>query len=153
MLPKLKNQRYLDWVKHQGYQHHELLDYIGLEIYPEDIEIFSIILLPNTIIYQDCVLILPYDFDETSVKNNFDRWYDSTYSKSCAQSMINYTSIRDIFLNTSNDTSNNTLMNIALLIKHNWEHMLKSKYSQRIFTIEIKGEPFEPVITFYEQRR
>ena len=68
-----------------------------------------------------------------------------------AQAQINMCSIADIFLNTSENTSDSTIENLANLIKDNWELHLQKTYPDRDFVVYIAGEGVDLVIIFFEQ--
>ena len=59
--------------------------------------------------------------------------------------------IADIFLNTSESTSDATIENLANLIKDNWEFHLQKTYPDRDFVVYIAGEGFDLVTIFFEQ--
>ena len=42
-------------------------------------------------------------------------------------------------------------MNIAKLIKHNWEYHLLKKFPNKDFIVAIIGEAFEPEVVFYQK--
>ena len=67
-----------------------------------------------------------------------------------AQESMNRLIVTDTFFSTSEKSSEKTLMNIAKLIKHNWEYHLIKKYPDKRFIVEIIGETFNSVVTFYE---
>ena len=52
--------------------------------------------------------------------------------------------------NTSQNSSESTLLNVARLIKFNWENFLLNKYQDRQFNVVIGGENFDPSLTFYQ---
>ena len=54
------------------------------------------------------------------------------------------------FLNTSQNSSESTLLNVARLIKFNWENFLVNKYQHMQFNVVIGGENFDPSLTFYQ---
>lgn len=62
----------------------------------------------------------------------------------------NSTNVAEIFFNNMDNSSDETIMNIANLIKNNWECYLSNKYPNMKFNVEIYGEYFEPWVTFYQ---
>ena len=58
--------------------------------------------------------------------------------------------VSDIFLNTSQNSSESTLLNEARRIKFNWENFLVNKYQHMQFNVVIGGENFDPSLTFYQ---
>ena len=72
------------------------------------------------------------------------------YSESERQEDWNSVKVSEIFFNNSDNVADTTLMNIAKLIKHNWEYYLIKNYPNRHFIVKIVGENFDPVVTFYE---
>ena len=68
----VSNWKYDEWLK-LGYQYHAPEDYISMEIYPEDIEIFSTILSLNTIEYKGRIIKINPDSTEEETKKKFDK--------------------------------------------------------------------------------
>ena len=75
------NLKYEKWVKSGKYGLNSLEDYISLEIYPEDIEIFSTILLPETFIFEDYILLRRPNINLNEQKSNFLHWSDKLKCK------------------------------------------------------------------------
>ena len=126
-----------------------------MEVFPEDVELFSYILLPNTILYKDRVIMI--DVDENgdvvaSIKKNFDDW-NASHGGQVAQWMTNKTLVSNIFLNSiTPETLSSTLIQIAKLIQHNWEYFLMKNYPDKRFVVEIGDIEWEdPYVTFYQQ--
>lgn len=145
------NYIYANW-KQQILSEVDYGDYISFNIKPEDIEIFMSILIPSTMIYKNCVLIaVDADYNQ-KIMDNFDNWLNHTGDKALAQRAINVEYMSSIFLHTrSNITERKTLMNVANLIKNNWEHTLKDRYPDRDFEVLIFEEDCDFGITFYEK--
>ncbi len=145
------NYVYTNW-KQQMLSEVDYEDYISFNIKPEDIEIFMSILIPSTMIYKNCVLIaVDADYNQ-KIMDNFDNWLNHTKDKTLAQRAINVEYMSSIFLHTrSNITERKTLMNVANLIKNNWEHTLKGRYPDRDFEVLIFEEDRDFGITFYEK--
>ena len=144
------NLKYEEWVKSGKYGLNSLEDYISLEIYPEDIEIFSTVLLPETFIFEDYILLRRPNINLDEQKSHFLHWSDELKCKNEAQKIFNNTNVSDIFLNTSQNSSESTLLNVARLIKFNWENFLVNKYQHMQFNVVIGGENFDPSLTFYQ---
>lgn len=128
----------------------DIWNYIDLEIYPEDIEIISTILLPITFKYKGVILLNIEGIYEKEISEMYDKGLLNMVNKVEAQESMNRLVVNDIFLNTADKSSDDTIMNVAELIKHNWEYHLMKKYPNRHFIVEIVGERFYPVVTFYE---
>nr|WP_176451278.1 hypothetical protein [Moraxella bovis] len=123
---------------------------MNLEIYPEDIEIFLNVLTPKIFEIGDRVF---FDIDgeqEAIITENYSKNDPLDRSDSERQKDWNSTNVAEIFFNNMDNSSNETIMNIANLIKSNWEYYLLNKYPDTKFTVEIYGESFEPWITFYQ---
>ena len=144
------NLKYKEWVNSGKYRLNSLEDYISLEIYPEDIEIFSTVLLPETFIFEDYILLRRPNMNLDEQKSNFLHWSDKLKCENEAQKIFNNTNVSDIFLNTSQNSSESTLLNVARLIKFNWENFLVNKYQHMQFNVVIGGENFDPSLTFYQ---
>ena len=144
------NLKYEEWVNSGKYGLNSLEDYISLEIYPEDIEIFSTVLLPETFIFEDYILLRRPNINLDEQKSHFLHWSDKLKCKNEAQKTFNNTNVSDIFLNTSQNSSESTLLNVARLIKFNWENFLVNKYQHMQFNVVIGGENFDPSLTFYQ---
>ena len=121
----MDNWKFKKW-KEEGWTYQDIDAYIGMEIYPEDIEIFSTILLPNLIVYKDRIFIYDNIFkDEFDAKKSIDSLILS-FGLDDAEKLINRVRIPELFINNIDNTEPSTRMNIAKLIKHNWEyHLLK----------------------------
>ena len=132
----VSNWKYDEWLK-LGYQYHAPEDYISMEIYPEDIEIFSTILSLNTI--------------EEETKKKFDK-QTIEFGIDAAEGLMNLAVLPFIFFHTSEKTSSETFMNIIRLIKNNWEYCLEKKYPDKTFEFVICEDEYEPSITFYVKR-
>ena len=52
------NWKYEKWKNSAVSEYEDIQTYIEMEVYPEDIELFSYILLPSTILYKDRVIIV-----------------------------------------------------------------------------------------------
>ena len=124
--------------------------YINYEIYPEDIEIISTILLPIIFEYKGVILLNIEGIYEKEISEMYDKSLLKMVNKVEAQESMNRLVVNDIFFNTADKSSDDTIMNVAELIKHNWEYHLMKKYPNRHFIVEIVGESFYPVVTFYE---
>ncbi len=148
------NWKYEKWKNSAVSEYEDIQTYIEMEIYPEDIELFSYILLPSTILYKDRVIIVDIEKNNDYIKNSmksFDDW-DSSHGGKTAQWMINKTLISNIFCNSIEpETSGSTLIRIAELIKYNWEFFLSKNYPNKEFIIEIGDIEWEdPYVTFYQ---
>lgn len=73
-------------------------------------------------------------------------------SESERQKDWNSVNVGNIFFNNQDNSSEETLMNVAKLIKHNWEYYLLTKYPNKRFIVEIYGDDFEPWISFYQTK-
>ena len=91
------NLKYKEWVNSGKYGLNSLEDYISLEIYPEDIEIFSTVLLPETFIFEDYILLRRPNINLDEQKSNFLHWSDKLKCKNEAQKIFNNTNVSDIF--------------------------------------------------------
>ena len=148
------NWKYEKWKKAPVSEYKDIQTYIGMEVYPEDIELFSYILLPSTILYKDRVIVVDIEKNDNCIKDikeNFDDW-NSSHGGKTAQWMINKTLVSNIFLNsTKPETSASTLIRIAKLIKYSWEFYLLKNYPDKEFVIEIGDIEWEdPYVTFYQ---
>ena len=148
------NWKYEKWKNSAVSEYEDIQTYIEMEIYPEDIELFSYILLPSTILYKDRVIIVDIEKNDNYIKKyikSFDDW-DSSHGGKTAQWMINKTLISNIFCNSIEpETSGSTLIRIAELIKYNWEFFLSKNYPDKKFIIEIGDIEWEdPYVTFYQ---
>ena len=149
------NWKYKKWKDSPVSEYKDIETYIGMEVFPEDVELFSYILLPNTILYKDRVIMI--DVDENgdvvaSIKKNFDDW-NASHGGQVAQWMTNKTLVSNIFLNSiTPETLSSTLIQIAKLIQHNWEYFLMKNYPDKRFVVEIGDIEWEdPYVTFYQQ--
>ena len=117
------NWKYEKWKDSPVSMYKDIETYIAMEIPPEDIELFSFVLLPNTILYRDRVIMIDIDGSGdvvTAIKKNFDDWA-SSHGSQTAQWMTNKTLVSNVFLNSiASETSSSTLIQIAKLIRHNW---------------------------------
>lgn len=152
----ITNWRYERWENEEGnsakrFSEDGISDFISWEIYPEDIELFITVLAPRTIVYRGYVIRCENENKRDSVCQRFDSWQLEGKSLHIAQAQINLCKVADIFLNTSDETSDSTIKNIANLIKNNWEFHLRKVYPERYFIIDITGEGFDLYITFYER--
>lgn len=124
--------------------------YMSLEVYPEDIEIFINVLKPK--IFQienrfffdingeyEPIVRQAYSNPDTILRTDGERQKD-----------WNSVNVSDIFFNNRDKSSNKTIMNIAHLIKRNWQSYLKEIIPNKKFVVEIYGDEFEPWITFYQ---
>ena len=149
------NWKYKKWKDSPVSEYKDVESYIGMEILPEDIELFSYILLPNTVLYKERVIMIDIDENEdvvVSIKKNFDDW-NASHGGQVAQWMTNKTLVSNVFLNSiTPETSNSTLIQIAKLIQHNWEYFLMKNYPDKKFVVEIGDiEWGDPYVTFYQQ--
>ena len=149
------NWKYKKWKDSPVSEYKDIETYIGMEVFPEDVELFSYILLPNTILYKDRVIMIDIDGNgdvAASIKKNFDDW-NASHGGQVAQWMTNKTLVSNIFLNSiTPETSSATLIQIAKLIQHNWEYFLIKSYSDKRFVVEIGDIEWEdPYVTFYQQ--
>jgi hypothetical protein len=74
------NWKYKKWKDSPVSIYKDIETYIAMEIPPEDIELFSFVLLPNTILYKDRVIMIDIDGSGdvvTAIKKNFDDWASS----------------------------------------------------------------------------
>lgn len=127
-----------------------LRTYMNLEIYPEDIEIFLNVLTPKIFEIGDRVF---FDIDggqEMIIREGYEKKDPIDRSDSERQKDWNSTNVAEIFFNNMDNSSDETIMNIANLIKNNWECYLSNKYPNMKFNVEIYGEYFEPWVTFYQ---
>ncbi|HCT72531.1 MULTISPECIES: hypothetical protein [Psychrobacter] len=146
-----KFKKWVNWIENSpSDMPTDIWNYINLEIYPEDIEIISTILLPITFEYKGIILLNIEGIYEKEISEMYDKGLPNMASKVEAQESMNRLMVDDVFFNTADRSSNETIMNVAELIKHNWEYHLMKKYPNRHFIVEIVGESFYPVVTFYE---
>lgn len=150
----VRNWKYKEWeneMKESPYNtDYNVPLYINYEIYPEDIEIISTVLLPITFEYKGIILLNIEGIYEKEISEMYDEGLPNMASKVEAQESMNRLVVYDVFFNTADKSSDETIMNVAELIKHNWEYHLMKKYPNRHFIVEIVGESFYPVVTFYE---
>lgn len=149
------NWKYEKWKDSPVSMYKDIETYIAMEIPPEDIELFSFVLLPNTILYKDRVIMIDIDGSGdvvTAIKKNFDDWA-SSHGSQTAQWMTNKTLVSNVFLNSiASETSSSTLIQIAKLIQHNWEYFLIKNYPDKKFVVEIGDMEWgDPYVTFYQQ--
>ena len=149
------NWKYEKWKDSPVSMYKDIETYIAMEIPPEDIELFSFVLLPNTILYRDRVIMIDIDGSGdvvTAIKKNFDDW-TSSHGSQTAQWMTNKTLVSNVFLNSiASETSSSTLIQIAKLIQHNWEYFLIKNYPDKKFVVEIGDMEWgDPYVTFYQQ--
>ena len=149
------NWKYKKWKDSPVSEYKDIETYIEMEVFPEDVELFSYILLPNTILHKDRVIIIDIDGNEevvASIKKNFDDW-NASHGGQVAQWMTNKTLVSNIFLNSiTPETSSSTLIQIDKLIQHNWEYFLMKNYPDKRFVVEIGDIEWEdPYVTFYQQ--
>ena len=144
------NWKYSEWLK-LGYQYHAPEDYISMEVYPEDIEMFSTILFLNTIEHKGRIIKVNSGSTEEETKKNFDK-QTIEFGIDAAEGLMNLAVLPFIFFHTSDKTSNTTFMNIIRLIRNNWEYCLEKKYPDRSFEFVICDDEYEPSITFYVKR-
>ena len=146
-----KFEKWSNWIKDSPSDiPTDIWNYINLEIYPEDIEIISTILLPITFEYKGVILLNIEGIYEKEISEMYDKGLPNMTSKVEAQESMNRLVVDDVFFNTADKSSNETIMNVAELIKHNWEYHLMKKHPNRHFVVKIVGEIFYPVVTFYE---
>jgi len=92
------NWKYEKW-REQGFIDSYIESYISLNIYAEDIEIFSNILCPKTIEYKDRVILSWWaetDEDIEEIKKIFDEGIRNFLSISKAEKAINYIILYDM---------------------------------------------------------
>ena len=110
------NWKYKKWKDSPVSEYKDVETYIEMEVFPEDIELFSYILLLNTILYKDRVIMIDIDGNgdvAASIKKNFDDW-NASHGGQVAQWMTNKTLVSNIFLNSiTPETSSSTLIQIA----------------------------------------
>jgi len=152
----ITNWRYENWINddvnfQKKYSDNGIYDYISWEVYPENIEIFINVLSPSTIVYKDRVLRCENESQQESICQHFDSWLLEEKDVHVAQGQVNLCNVADIFLNTSEDTSDSTINNLALLIKDNWEFYLCKKYPDRNFEVYITGESLNTYVNFFER--
>lgn len=128
----------------------DICNYISLEVYPEDIEIISTILLPTTFEHKGIILLNIEGIYEKEIIEMFNSGLPNIPNIAELQESMNRLIITHVFFDNYEKSSESTLMSIAKLIKHNWEYHLIKKYPDRRFIVEIVGETFNPVVTFYE---
>ena len=146
-----KFEKWSNWIKDSPSDiPTDIWNYFNLEIYPEDIEIISTILLPITFEYKGVILLNVEGIYEKEISENFDSGLLNIPNIVEAQESMNRLIVNHVFFDNYEESSNNTIMNIAELIKHNWEYHLMKQYPDRRFIVEIVGEDFDPVVTFYE---
>lgn len=149
------NWKYKKWeeeMKNSIYDtEYDLRIYRSLEIYPEDIEVFMTVLMPK-IFEIDGKVFFDVDGDgESYVRQAYSKEDTIKRSESERQKDWNSVKIGDIFFNNRDNSTTETLMNIAKLIKNNWEYYLIKKYPTRKFIVEITGDACDPEVTFYEE--
>ena len=146
----INNWKYNEWLK-LGYQYHAPEDYISMEIYPEDIEMFSKILLLDTIEHKGRIIKVNPSSTEEETKKDFDKQIVE-FGIDAAEKIMNLAVPSFIFFHTSEKTSSETFMNIIRLIKNNWKYCLEKKYPDKTFEFVICEDEYEPSITFYVKR-
>ena len=147
------NWKYEKW-REQGFTYSDIEAYISLNIYAEDIEIFSNILCPKTIEYKGGVILSWWavsDEDIEEIKKTFDEGLRNFLSISKAEKAINDTRLYDVFFNTSQTANDETYQNVAEIIKKCWECHLLRTYPDKKFIVEISGEYEQFGITFYQE--
>lgn len=146
-----KFKKWVGWIKNSPSDiPTDVWNYINLEVYPEDIEIMSTILMPTTFEHRGVILLNVEGICEKEISDMFDKGLLNIPNITKAQESMNRLIVTHVFFDNYEKSSDSTLMNVANLIKHNWEYYLIKKYPNRKFTIEIVGETFDPVVTFYE---
>ncbi|MDO4230478.1 MAG: hypothetical protein Q4C98_11745 [Capnocytophaga sp.] len=151
-MSEISNWKYEKWLKEMsGYNVvRDIRTYINLEIYPEDLEILITILMPKTFEIDELVFFdingdgeqivrSAYEVPDPLGRLGFERQKD-----------WNSISVSDIFFNNRDNSSDETMQNIAKLIKNNWEYHLIKLYPNKKFIVEVYGEYFDPYITFYQ---
>lgn len=148
------NWKYKKWegeMKKSPYDtEYNLRIYRSLEIYPEDIEIFMTVLIPKIFEINGTVF---FDIDgdgEPFVREAYCKKDTIKRSECERQKDWNSINVGNIFFNNRDNSTDQTLMNVAILIKNNWECYLTKKYPNKDFVVEITGESFDPEVTFYE---
>lgn len=147
-----QNAKYTDWSKVQ-INRNDVETYIGLHIFPEDIELFMNVLNPPLTVYQDSILKIPTACSEdelTDIKKTFDDLL-TQFHVAETEKLMNYISVIDIFINTHHATQMKTFHNIAKLIKMNWEMYFQTLFPERKIQVAISLDD-EPTLTFYELR-
>lgn len=150
----ITNWKYNKWKKEWNPKSNALENYISLEVFPEDIEIFLNILNPNILEYKGGFIFAGFcesDSDENELKELFDSLLYHCNSIHEAEKSINELRLYDMFFNTSDASSDDTYHNIAKLIKLNWECHLLYNYPSKKFIVEIGGEYEQFGVTFYQQ--
>lgn len=124
--------------------------YMQTEIYPEDIEVFLNVLMPKVFYIGNQVF---FDIDgecEDIIRQAYNKPDTLKRTVSERQKDWNSINVNEIFLNNRDNSSDTTIMNIAHLIKRNWEIYLKEIIKDGRFMVEIYGDNFEPWVTFYQ---
>lgn len=138
-----------DWVYDDPNYTPDQNDYISLNIFPEDLEIMMDLLIPRLFYYKNMVFLCRTDHDKEYIISTMDK-KSSTLSDKEKQKVLNMEKLEHVFFDKWYEVSESTAINIAKLIKHNWEYHLQKEYPDRKFIVEIGGETFEPWISFYE---
>lgn len=150
----LGNWKYNNW-KNKQIDRDDVEAYIGYEIYPEDIEIFSNILYPDFMEYKNCIIKLPSNCSPQELKDIqtlFDNWENEKLSITEIEKIMNYTAVSDIFFNNSNNSNFSTLKNVANVIKFNWELWLERNFPNKKFNvITVNNEDGDEIsLTFFQ---
>lgn len=151
---KFKNWKFKSWKKEMQSSVYcvdfSLRAYMQTEVYPEDIEIFLNVLMPKAFYIDDRIF---FDIDgecEEIIRQAYDTPDTIERTASERQKDWNSISVGEIFLNNRDNSSDTTIMNIAYLIKRNWEMYLEEIIKDGKFIVEIYGDTSEPWITFYQ---
>ena len=150
------NWKYKQWRDSQlpGSEYLGIDDYIGQEIYMEDIEIIGNILYPYTIQHNGGVIFAGLNSTEEYFylrKKKFDGSLAHYKSIPDAERDINELRPYDFFYGTSDNSSDETYQNVAEMIKKCWECHLMRTYPDKKFIVEINGEYEQFGITFYQE--
>lgn len=151
-MSEISNWKYEKWLQEMSGCNvvRDRRTYINLEIYPEDLEILIPVLMPKTFEIEGLVFFDVNGDSEQIIRSayeNPDPLGRLDYERQKDWNSIN---VNDIFLNNCDNSSDETMQNIANLIKNNWEYHLIKTYPENKFIVEIYGDYFEPYVTFYQ---
>lgn len=151
-MSEISNWKYEKWLREMsGYNvPQNRRTYINLEVYPEDLEILIPILMPKTFEIEGLVFFDINGDGEQIIRSAYEIPDPLGRLECDRQKDWNSISVSNIFLNNCDNSSDETMQNIANLIKNNWEYHLMKKYPNNKFIVEIYGDDFDPYVTFYQ---
>ena len=123
------------------------MDYIELNIHPEDILILGKLIFPD-FVEVDGVVLLALLFDEETYKKR-----KSHLTKRMTELGFNHVHIWDMFSAINYKDEGNVCEGIGLLLKMGWEFSLSKCFSGRSFEVIYSNteSDYGPTITFCER--